>query len=554
MNRLGSIRWRVIALALLGVAPACGAKAAEQSDIVASLQHIARTGRGLPLTVSPEERGRLERLYQASGYSLMWLNPSGKPRRVGTDALERVRGAATEGLRPADYGVGRIDSLIRLAGERSQDAALVARADAGISAALLRFLDHLHVGRVSPRRAGFSIDRPRERHDYVELLLDGWRRSDIAGVVEGLAPELTQYRLARQALARWRARSDSAEPPLRLPVPLEPNRPADPEQLRNLARRLQRTGDLARIPPNPARYEGELVAAVQRLQGRMGLPSEGVIGAETLGELNTSSATRVRQLELALERLRWVSDLPNEPLVMVNIPMFELTVWNSPYLPGPPVFRTGVIVGKALDTQTPIIVEEMRYLVFQPYWNVPPSIAANEILPALDRDPHYLVKNNMEIVEGQSDGESVVPATGGALDGVATGRLRIRQRPGPWNSLGPVKFMFPNAHNVYLHGTPAQQLFDRTRRDFSHGCVRVEDPTGLAEWVLREKPGWDRSRIEDAMLDGSRVSYHVSLPRPLTVVLFYSTAFVEEDGTVRFARDIYGHDRRLEAALGKLKG
>jgi murein L,D-transpeptidase YcbB/YkuD len=206
-------------------------------------------------------------------------------------------------------------------------------------------------------------------------------------------------------------------------------------------------------------------------------------------------------------------------------------------------------VGKALNTETPVFVEEMQYVIFQPYWNIPPSITRNETIPAIERDGDYLRKNGMEIVRGQGDDADPVDPSGGTLEKLARGELRIRQRPGPLNALGPVKFVFPNNQNIYLHGTPAEQLFDRTRRDFSHGCVRVEDPAGLAEWVLAGNPEWTRDRIVEAMNDRSRTSQRVNLPRPLTVVLYYTTASVEADGTVRFARDIYKHDPELDRAL-----
>lgn len=463
----------------------CTAKSARQNDIVASLHQVVRTGQGLPLTLSSSDRSRLEQLYQENRFSLIWLDRDGSLRRQGRDALAQLKGAEAEGLRPADYAATRIDSLIQLAGEQD-DAAGIARADAALSAALLRYLQHLHVGRVNPRRAGIAMDPPQERHDYVALLTAGLRRGSLQPVITDLAPRLEQYRLVHQALT----------------------------DLRRLVR--------------------------DSVPGHL--------------EDSIPLATRIHQLELALERLRWISDLADEPFILVNIPMFELTAWRSPSAPGAPEFRTGVIVGKALDTETPALVEEMRYLVFQPYWNIPASIAKAEILPALERDRgDYLVKNNMEIVEGQSDDAAPVPASGRALKQIEEGVLRIRQRPGPRNALGPVKFIFPNDANVYLHGTPAQELFDRARRDFSHGCVRVEDPGALAEWVLREDPEWDRVRIEEAMLDRHAISLRVNLPRPLTVVLFYSTAFVEADGTVRFARDIYRHDQQLDQALRALK-
>jgi murein L,D-transpeptidase YcbB/YkuD len=190
----------------------------------------------------------------------------------------------------------------------------------------------------------------------------------------------------------------------------------------------------------------------------------------------------------------------------------------------------------------------MRYVIFRPYWNIPPSILRNETLPALRRDPGYLARQNMEIVSGDGDNAPVVALTPDVLAQLGRGRLRVRQRPGPENALGLIKFVFPNDENVYMHATPAPQLFDRTRRDFSHGCVRVEDPVALAEWVLKDRPEWTRERIVAAM-QGTE-TFRVDLPAPIRVILFYVTAVVmPEDGAVHFAEDIYGHDVRLAKAL-----
>jgi murein L,D-transpeptidase YcbB/YkuD len=395
------------------------------------------------------------------------------------------------------------------------------------------------------------MDPPRERHDYVTLLGAALREGTLDEIVHELIPPLDQYRLARAALADYRKRlPDSVtEVPLALRVPLKPGDTAS--ALDALARRLVLTGDLA-DPGNaapPIRYQGSLVEAVGRFQSRHGLRGDSVLGKETLDELNVPFSWRIHQLELSLERLRWLGDLPDAPFLLVNIPMFELTAWTSPQAAGPPEFRTGVIVGKALNTETPVFVEEMRYVIFQPYWNIPPSIVRDETVPAAQRDRDYLRKSGMEIVQGQGDDADPVEASKGALARVIRGELRIRQRPGPANALGPIKFVFPNNQNIYLHGTPAEQLFDRSRRDFSHGCVRVEDTAGLAAWVLSGQPEWSRERIVDAMEDRSRVSRRVNLARPLTVVLFYATSVVEPDGTVRFARDIYRHDPRLDRAI-----
>ncbi|MGQ0704136.1 MAG: L,D-transpeptidase family protein [Gemmatimonadales bacterium] len=491
-RRFGRLR-----LALLALAATLGGCAGREdqpsrSEVAAAVRRVAGTGRGLPvwLRASSAERSNLRRLYETAAWTPVWTTAKGELSRPGQDALRQLNLADADGLRPPDYGVPELDSLAgRLGREREAAPDAVAQLDAALSVAFLRYLRDLHTGRVNPRRVGFSMDPPADRHDYVALLLDGLEQGGVAAVVEALTPALAQYRLVRGALADYRARERALDEPA---------------------------------------------------EDSLGVPLP----------------QRVRQLELALERLRWLRDLPNEPFVLVNIPMFELTAWSSPLASGPPLFRTGVIVGKALDTQTPVFIEEMRYVIFRPYWNVPLSIARNEIIPAIDRDPDYLRRHNMEIVSGQSDEAESVRPSSGSLDRVASGELRIRQRPGPQNALGAVKFVFPNSQNIYLHGTPAEELFDRTRRDFSHGCVRVEDPLGLATWVLSGSSDWPPDRIAAAMDPGAPISVRVNLPRPLTVVLYYNTAFAEPEGTVRFGEDIYGHDARLgrELAGGRTAG
>ena len=552
-------RCALLILATAGTMAGCtdsDAKESRDDAVVQALQTMVRNGRGFPGTrPGTEELTRLRRLYETSGYTPLWVSMSGDLRKSGKEAVDRLRNAESEGLRPSDYFAGTLDSLARaIADQDSPAAAAVARLDAGLSLAVLEFLRHIHLGRVAPRAVGYAIDALKEQHDFVALLEAALRDGSFEEIVRELEPPLEQYRLTRTALVAYRKHQEDSllEQPLRIPVPLKPGDTT--ASLGTLARRLVATGDLAGDAGTPVRYEGTLVDAVRRFQARHGLAPDSVLGKATLDELNVPASWRVHQLELSLERLRWLRDLDHAPFLLVNIPMFELTAWSSPRASGPPEFRTGVIVGKALNTETPVFVEEMQYVIFQPYWNIPPSITRNETIPAIERDGDYLRKNGMEIVRGQGDDADPVESSGGTLEKLARGELRIRQRPGPLNALGPVKFVFPNNQNIYLHGTPAEQLFDRTRRDFSHGCVRVEDPTSLAEWVLSGNPEWTRDRIVEAMNDGSRISQRVNLPRPLTVVLYYTTASVEADGTVRFAPDIYKHDPELDRALHRAVG
>lgn len=310
-------------------------------------------------------------------------------------------------------------------------------------------------------------------------------------------------------------------------------------------------GDLAPDTPPPAesaRYESALVEGVKRFQSRHGLEANGILARDTQVALDVPVERRVRQIELALERLRWLPHLREDRLVAVNIPMFRLWAWDSVAPNRAPSFSMDVIVGRALNTQTPVFVEEMQYLVFRPYWNVPPGILRSEILPALERDPDYLRQRDMEMVSGYGDDARALTVSPENLPLLRRGLLRVRQRPGPNNAMGLVKFMFPNDAHVYMHDTPAEELFSRTRRDFSRGCIRLENPAALAEWALNDQPQWTRDRIVAAM--SARQPRVVNLTRPIQVILFYITAAVmPEDGTIHFAEDIYGHDARLDRAL-----
>lgn len=256
---------------------------------------------------------------------------------------------------------------------------------------------------------------------------------------------------------------------------------------------------------------------------------------------------RVRQIALSLERLRWLPHFAPGPLVAVNIPSFRLWAFADASLPDRAVLVAPVIVGRAMRTETPVFIGAMRYVEFGPYWNVPRSIARNELLPCLTRDRGMLARDDMEIVDG--DGRVSTVVDDATLAGLGAGELRLRQRPGAKNALGGVKFGLPNAMDVYLHATPARELFERTRRDFSHGCIRVGDPAALARFVLRDVPEWSPARIDAAM--ASWDNRFVSLPAPIPVVVFYTTAVVDSGGQALFLPDIYGHDRALAGALAR---
>jgi murein L,D-transpeptidase YcbB/YkuD len=277
------------------------------------------------------------------------------------------------------------------------------------------------------------------------------------------------------------------------------------------------------------------------------LAADGKLTKDTLRQLNTPLSFRVQQLDDALERWRWLpADFSPLP-VAVNIPEFILRVFTPDHRIA---MRMNVVVGKAVRHETPVFAKDMKYIVFRPYWNVPFSITRSEIIPALQKDSGYLARKNFEVTDQSGRIVTSGAVSPDVLAQVRSGKLLVRQRPGPTNSLGLIKFMFPNEHNVYLHSTPAQQLFSQSRRDFSHGCIRVQKPTELAAWLLQDQPKWTLNAVKAAMESGPD-NQQVNLTRPVPVVIIYLTAVVEEDGEVYFFDDIYGHDRSLNAVLAK---
>jgi len=253
--------------------------------------------------------------------------------------------------------------------------------------------------------------------------------------------------------------------------------------------------------------------------------------------MDAAAKQRIHQIELNLERWRWLPRDLGSTHIIVNIPAYRLDVWEQDKV----ALSMRVVVGKK-ETPTPIFNDAMTHLVFSPYWNVPPTIAKNETLPSALRDPSFLQRTNMEVLDAA--GNLVDPAS---IDPSRAENYRFRQRPGTQNSLGLVKFMFPNQFNVYLHDTPADSLFARASRSFSHGCVRLQEPQALAEYVLRDQPEWTADRIAEAMQAGDERT--VKLREPLPVYLGYWTADVTPDGTVQFRPDVYGVDARQTAKL-----
>jgi murein L,D-transpeptidase YcbB/YkuD len=514
-------------------------QSASASTVQASPEQIAARIRA---EVVNSPLAELRALYEAGGYAPLWIDADGSVNGDAREALVALERAADEGLEPADYVQPELN--------REPAAAF----DVALSSGMLRFLHDVGAGRVDPRTVGAKLSVAPDRQDLALLLRSAVANHRIPDTIADARPPFAQYSALRAMLARYRllaaAAGETGDVWQGSDAVVRPGDRA--EALDVLYRLLVGFGDLPERAPAPgAIYDGVLVAGVKHFQRRHGLETDGVLGARTQTALRVPLAWRARQIELALERLRWLPRLGDRRLVVLNIPMFRIWAWDATPPSGEPLLGMNAIVGRALKTETPVFMEEMREVIFRPYWNVPRSILRKETLPLIARDPGYLSRENMEIVRGQGDDARPVEATPENLALLRQGALRVRQRPGPSNALGLIKFVFPNEENVYMHGTPAKTLFARSRRDFSHGCVRVEDPVALAEWALKDRPEWNRERILAAM-EGPR-SLHVSLTRPIQVILFYTTAAVmPEDGTIRFVEDIYGHDQRLDRALSSL--
>ena len=496
----------------------------------------------------------LAEIYPVTAAAPLWVDGSLRPTKSAQDVLAVLNDAAAEGLDPDDYRAKDLAALGKKLETGAPSVREAAAFDASMSLSMMRYLRHFHRGRIDPRDIGFLISLPPDEHDYAAMLTDAARKGRVKETIESITPPLVQYRLLRSMLPLYRALAlteGTTFPRLKDP-PRKPIKPGDPAEALHIVRtRLIALGDLRADAPRLTElpvYEGELVEGVKHFQARHGYENDGVLGKATWTALNVPLRWRVRQIELAMERMRWLPHLGDRAFVAVNVAMFRLWGWDNVPESGAPDFEMGVIVGKALNTRTPVFMGEMKHLIFLPYWNVPKSILQKEIIPILRRNLGYLERQDMEMVDGQGDDARKVEPTAENVERLAKGELRLRQRPGPKNSLGQMKFMFPNDDNVYLHSTPAPELFGRARRDFSHGCIRVEDPVALAVWALKDQPEWTREKIIEAM--NGKPSFMVLLTRPIRVVIYYVTATViPAENAVHFADDIYGHDLPLDQAL-----
>lgn len=382
------------------------------------------------------------------------------------------------------------------------------------------YVSYAYSGSVDPEILKWHI--PRKRIDAINLLDS--LVSNHGKNLEKWEPVSKQYTLLKEALLRlYEIEKNSHWEEISLGKMKKYEESDRGDFVQQLKKKLRVTGDY-QIEDTTGIFNPELTEAVKKYQRRMGLTDDGVVGKSVVRELNVPIRKRIEQLLINMERMRWMPNIPEGNGILVNIPQYELHVVEE----GEIVFQMDIVVGKT-GSETVIFADEVQYVVFSPYWNVPRSIVRSEIYPAIQKNPNYLAEKNMEQL------------------GFSNGLPIVRQKPGNNNSLGRVKFIFPNSYNIYLHDTPSKSLFGAERRAFSHGCIRIAQPTKLAEYLLREQKDWTPDKISQAM----RVNTEkwVSLEKPLPVFISYFTAWVDQEGLLNFREDIYGHDQKMAERL-----
>jgi L,D-transpeptidase YcbB len=494
--------------------------------------------------------------YDDRNYEVAWTR-DGAPTITATAFIQQFQDAAAKGLIPEDYDAPRWADRVKALNDKSADA--ISLFDVAMTVNVMRYISDLRIGRVNPSHFNFEVPVQDKKYDLAEFVSDNAvDATDVPKLIVGVEPDSEDYRKTEQALAHYLDLAKQQEqanedplPPVTKAVSVGETYPA----VAALLTRLQLEGDAASdaVPsatasttpsPTPSTvFNSALSEAVKSYQHRHGIAEDGKLTPQTIRSLNVPMNFRVAQLQDSLERWRWLPDPYLKARLMVNLPEFVLRGYDPDHKLD---FTMRVVVGQVMGQhETPVFTHMMKYLVFRPYWNVPVDIARKELVPHMAANHGYLASKNFEVTNNKG-----VVLTDYTAKQVAQGAVMVREKPGPKNSLGLVKFIFPNQYDIYLHSTPAVSLFERSRRDFSHGCIRVQKPVDLAVWVLQGQGDWDLDKVQEAMNNGPD-NKTVSLKMPLPIVIFYLTAIVAEDDQTHFFDDIYGYDSEMQKVFSK---
>jgi L,D-transpeptidase YcbB len=491
----------------------------------------------------------VQTFYDDRNFEVAWTRDA-VPTATATAFIQQFEDSAAKGLIPEDYDAPRWADRVKALNDKSADA--ISLFDVAMTVNVMRYISDLRIGRVNPSRFNFEVPVQDKKYDLAEFVSDNVvDATDVPKLIAGVEPDSDDYRKTEQALARYldlakQQQQEGAEP---LPTVIKTVSVGDSyPAVGALLARLQLEGDAVDDATSGSAtstvFNATLSAAVKSYQHRHGITEDGKLTAQTIKSLNVPMTDRVAELQDSLERWRWLPEPYLHARLMVNLPEFVLRGYDPDHKLD---FTMRVVVGQVMGQhETPVFTHMMKYLVFRPYWNVPVDIARKELVPHIATNHGYLASKNFEV----TNNKGVVLADYTAKE-VSQGEVMVREKPGPKNSLGLVKFMFPNQYDIYLHSTPAVSLFERTRRDFSHGCIRVQKPVDLAVWVLEGQGGdWDLDKVQEAMNSGPD-NKTVSLKTPLPIVIFYLTAIVAEDGQVNFFDDIYGYDSEMQKVFEK---
>ena len=539
--------WLLLLMAFCIYEAGCGR--ASQSALQNSLRGIAGT-KALPRFVLRGEAEtapwkETQMFYRQRNFQPAWMHYDWSGRksvRSHAAALVKcIRGAGQEGLDPGEYSADELEQQIGKV-RHSTTPNELAWLDAELTYTFFEYAAHLYRGRLNPKRISPAWQVASRKREWAPFLEEALAQTNICEALGKLAPGLPEYAALRQALGVYRRIAEEGSWPL-VPTGTTLKRGDQGNAVNLLRKSLERQGDFAsRAPDAGSTFDESLANAVRAFEARNGLAVDGVADTEMLSVLNTPVETVIRQIELNLERLRWLPDDLGKRHLVVNIPDYRLQLVEE----GRTVLQMRVVVGKK-QNPTPVFSDQMTYLTFNPYWNIPESIAIKETIPLLRKDDHYAEKHGIQVVMKENNEEILDASEIGWTDVGSEDKeipYLLRQRPGPGNALGKLKFMFPNQFNVYLHDTPTRHLFNAAERDYSHGCVRIEHPVALAECLLKDKPGWDADRIQKQMLSKDEVS--VTLAKPLPVHIVYWSVWIGANGELQRRPDIYDLDTAQE--------
>ncbi|MFO0988874.1 MAG: L,D-transpeptidase family protein [Alphaproteobacteria bacterium] len=480
--------------------------------------------------------------YAKREFKPLWFDGNGLSPQ-GKALLAALTKSDEHGISPATYGMPKL-------GERAAKANAKEREELEIelTIAFLGYAGDIVSGTVSnPRRVGGTF-RDAKRPEAKKLLDDAAAAQDMAKFLDELPPDLRRYKQVQQALAKYREiekkggwpRVD-AGPTLKIGM--------KHPRVGQAKRRLVATGELAKIEGDADTFDGALLLAVKKFQLRHGLIDDGNIGAGTVAEMNISAKERVEQLVINIERRRWLAGYLGDRYIYVNIADHDLKIVEK----GHTVYTSRVVVGRPYH-ETPVFSATMQYIELNPYWNVPYSIATQELLPVIKKVPGYLQSNDYLLLTRMGDNNSAIDPASVDWSRYGPGNFpfQIRQKPGPRNALGTTMFMFPNAHNVFIHDTPIRSIFNLEDRYFSHGCVRVQNPWGLAIFLLKDQDSGQWTKDKIAKVIETKEQTRINLKAPIQVHITYLTAWAEPDGTVHFRKDGYKRDATLRVAMNKV--